>query len=79
MIVLGHVRVEVVLPIPDDGRRGGATEEHAGEDGALDGELVENGEAPGRPRQVGQVWVFGSSAKEVSQPQNILVFVLIWQ
>ncbi len=31
------------------------------------------GRAPGRPRQVGQTWVFGSAPNTVAQPQNILV------
>lgn len=47
LVVLGHVGVEVVLPVPDDGGRGGAAEEHAGEDGAFDGKFVENGESAG--------------------------------
>ena len=29
------------------------------------------GSAPGRPRQTGQVWVFGSAPNSVEQPQNI--------
>ena len=29
------------------------------------------GSAPGRPRQTGQVCVFGSAPKVVEQPQNI--------
>src|SRR5690606_10285015 len=33
------------------------------------------GSAPGRPRQTGQVWVFGSAPRAVAQPQNILVRV----
>lgn len=45
LVILGHVGVEVVLPVPDDGGRGGAAEEHAGEDGAFDGKFVENGES----------------------------------
>src|SRR3954452_13258500 len=36
------------------------------------------GSAPGRPRQTGQVCVFGGSPKEVSQPQNIFVRVASW-
>ena len=31
------------------------------------------GSEPGRPRQTGQVWVFGSAPNVVMQPQNILV------
>ena len=62
LIVLGHVGVEVVLPVPDDGRRGGAAKEHAGEDGALDGEFVENGKRAGQAEAsragVG-VWLVG--------------------
>ena len=34
---------------------------------------LSTGSAPGRPRQTGQVWVFGVSPKEVRQAQNILV------
>ena len=30
------------------------------------------GSEPGRPRQTGQVWVFGSAPKAFAQPQNIL-------
>ena len=30
------------------------------------------GSEPGRPRQVGQVWVLGSAPNVVEQPQNIL-------
>ena len=33
------------------------------------------GSAPGRPRQIGQVFVFGSPPKTFAQPQNIFVFV----
>ena len=33
------------------------------------------GSEPGRPRQTGQTWVFGSAPKPVGQPQNILVLV----
>ena len=29
------------------------------------------GREPGRPRQTGQVWVFGSAPNTVEQPQNI--------
>ena len=62
LVVLWHVGVEVVLPIPNDGGRGGAAEEHAGKDGALDGELVEDGERAGESEAgragVG-VWLVG--------------------
>jgi hypothetical protein len=34
------------------------------------------GSAPGKAKQTGQVWVFGSAPKIVLQPQNILEFVL---
>ena len=33
------------------------------------------GSEPGRPRQTGQTWLFGSAPKTVGQPQNILVLV----
>ena len=33
------------------------------------------GSEPGRPRQTGQTWVFGSAPNSVGQPQNILLFV----
>ena len=33
------------------------------------------GSEPGRPRQTGHVWLFGSAPKVVPQPQNILVLV----
>ena len=33
---------------------------------------------PGSPRQTGQVWVFGGSPKDSSQPQNIFVAVASW-
>ena len=33
------------------------------------------GSEPGRPRQTGQTWLFGSAPKMVVQPQNILVLV----
>ena len=36
------------------------------------------GSAPGRPRQTGQVRVFGGSPKLSSQPQNIFVWVASW-
>ena len=36
------------------------------------------GSAPGSPRQVGQVWMFGGSLNDSSQPQNIFVLVLSW-
>ena len=34
------------------------------------------GKAPGRPRQTGQVWVFGAPPNSVEQEQNIFDFVL---
>ena len=33
------------------------------------------GSEPGRPRQTGQTWEFGSAPNAVGQPQNILVRV----
>ena len=36
------------------------------------------GRLPGWARQTGQVWTFGSSPKESSQPQNIFVLVRSW-
>jgi hypothetical protein len=38
------------------------------------------GNEPGRPRQTGQVCVFGSAPKALTQPQNILdaVFSSTW-
>jgi hypothetical protein len=33
------------------------------------------GSEPGRPRQTGQTWVFGSPPNAVPQPQNIFVRV----
>src|SRR5690606_33013910 len=33
------------------------------------------GSEPGRPRQTGHTWVFGSAPNSVGQPQNILVAV----
>ena len=36
------------------------------------------GSAPGRPRQTGQVCVFGGSPNDSSQPQNIFVAVASW-
>src|ERR1700729_3994123 len=36
------------------------------------------GRTPGWARQIGQVWTFGSSPKESSQPQNIFVRVASW-
>ena len=33
------------------------------------------GSEPGRPRQTGQTWLFGSAPNVVRQPQNILVLV----
>ena len=40
LVILGHVRVEVVLAIPNHCRRGGAAKKHAGKNSALDGKLV---------------------------------------
>ena len=34
------------------------------------------GSAPGSPRHVGQVWMFGGSPDDSRQPQNIFVRVL---
>ena len=34
------------------------------------------GSDPGRPRQTGQTWVFGSAPNTVEQPQNIFDAVL---
>ena len=39
---------------------------------------LSTGSAPGRPRQTGQLWVFGVSPNEVRHEQNILVAVLTW-
>ena len=36
------------------------------------------GSAPGRPRQVGQVWELGPAPNSTAQPQNILLAVLSW-
>ena len=38
------------------------------------------GKAPGKPRQVGQVWVFGVAPYSTGQAQNILlrVFSCTW-
>ena len=33
------------------------------------------GSEPGRPRQTGHTWLFGSAPNAVRQPQNILVVV----
>ena len=33
------------------------------------------GSEPGRPRQTGHTWLFGSAPNVVMQPQNILVLV----
>ena len=33
------------------------------------------GSEPGRPRQTGHTWLFGSAPNVVVQPQNILVLV----
>ena len=40
---------------------------------------LRTGREPGRPRQVGQTLVLGSSPKLVRQPQNILLAVFTWQ
>ncbi len=47
LVVFRHVWVEVVFTIPEDGGWGGAAEEHAGEDGALNGEFIQDGEGAG--------------------------------
>ena len=39
---------------------------------------LSTGSAPGRPRHTGQVWMFGGSPNDSSQPQNIFVRVLSW-
>src|SRR2546426_8755512 len=36
------------------------------------------GSAPGKARQTGHVWVFGSPPKPAWQPQNIFVRVFSW-
>src|SRR5271163_4290237 len=33
------------------------------------------GKAPGKPRHIGQIWVFGSPPNRLAQPQKALVFV----
>ena len=38
-------------------------------------DALTTGSAPGRPRQVGQVWELGGAPNSVGQPQNILVAV----
>ena len=37
--------------------------------------LLATGSEPGRPRQTGHTWVFGSAPNVVGQPQNIFVRV----
>src|SRR5271155_1354289 len=39
---------------------------------------LRTGKAPGRPRQVGQMLVFGSAPKRLAQPQKALVSVRSW-
>jgi hypothetical protein len=39
---------------------------------------LSTGSAPGRPRQTGQTFVFGSAPNSTGQPQNIFVFVPSW-
>lgn len=47
LVVFRHVGVEVVFPIPLRDWRRGATEEHACEDGFLDGDAIEHGKRAG--------------------------------
>src|SRR5208283_3189204 len=39
---------------------------------------LRTGKAPGRPRQTGQTWVFGSAPKRLAQPQKALLSVRSW-
>ena len=48
LVVLGHVRIEVVLPVPLGDLRCLAFEEEAGEDGLLDGGFVEDRQGTGQ-------------------------------
>ncbi len=44
----------------------------------MDRPRVDRWQRPGRPRQTGQVWMFGASPNDSSQPQNIFVRVFSW-
>jgi len=48
LVILRHVGVEVILPVPLHDLGGGAVEELAGDDGALDRAGIENGEGTGQ-------------------------------
>lgn len=37
---------------------------------------LSTGSTPGKPRQTGQVWLFGAAPKAAEHPQNSLVAVL---
>src|SRR5271163_2637383 len=39
---------------------------------------LRTGKAPGRPRQTGQILVFGAEPKRLAQPQKALVSVRSW-
>ena len=60
LVALGVVGVEVVLAGEDAGLADLAVDGFGGEHGELDRLALSTGSAPGRPRQVGQVWVLGS-------------------
>ena len=81
LVALGQVRVEVVLAIPARRRRGRSPRRRGRWRGrARRRARLIVGSAPGRPRQTGQVWVFGAAPSyAVEQPQNILLAVRSWQ
>ena len=74
LVVLRHVRVEVVLAVEIE-RRDLAVQRIADPHGELDGLFVEDGSEPGSPRQTGQTLVLGASPNALRHPQKSFVAV----
>ena len=78
LVALRQVGIEVVLAVEDRARRQLAAERQPDLRPKWIARALTTGSEPGRPRQTGQVCVFGGSPKLSSQPQNIFVAVASW-
>ena len=79
LVALGQVGIEVVLAVEDRPRRELASPSARPiMSPKWIARSLASGSVPGRPRQTGQVSVFGGSPNDSAQPQNIFVLVASW-
>ena len=50
LIILRHVGIEIILPIPNHGWRSFTVEQHSRKNGALDRKFVQHRKRPGKPQ-----------------------------